>query len=66
VFAFVALFTVRVVYGLFFEGTSYTPPHFLLGLSLTLMFVVVGGSVAGTWRVALLPPAPQGTVPLER
>ena len=31
VFAFVALFTVRIVYGLFFEGAPYTLPHFLGG-----------------------------------
>lgn len=51
VFAFVALFAVRVVYGLFFEGVPYTLPHFLLGLSVTLIFVVVGGLllVLGAW-----------------
>jgi hypothetical protein len=51
VFAFVALFAVRVVYGLFFEGQPYTLPHFLLGLSVTLVFVIVGGLllVLGAW-----------------
>ena len=43
VFAFVALFAVRIVYGLFFEGKPYTLPHFLAGLSVTLIFIVVGG-----------------------
>jgi hypothetical protein len=51
VFAFVTLFAVRVVYGLFFEGVPYTLPHFLLGLSVTLMFAIVGGLllVLGAW-----------------
>jgi len=51
VFAFAALFAVRVVYGLFFEGVPYTLPHFLLGFSLTLIFIVVGGLllVLGAW-----------------
>ena len=51
VFAFVALFAVRVVYGLFFEGVPYTLPHFLLGLSVTLIFGVVGGLllILGAW-----------------
>ena len=51
VFAFVALFAVRIVYGLFFEGEPYTLPHFLLGLSVTLIFVLVGGLllVLGAW-----------------
>lgn len=51
VFASVAVFAVRVVYGLFFEGVPYTLPHFLLGLSVTLMFVVAGGLllVLGAW-----------------
>lgn len=43
VFAFVALFAVRVVFGLFFEGVPYTLPHFLLGLLVTVVFVIVGG-----------------------
>ena len=43
VFAFVTLFAVRVVYGLFFEGVPYTFPHFLHGLALTLLFTIVGG-----------------------
>jgi hypothetical protein len=51
VFAFVALFAVRIVYGLFFDGKPYTLPHFLAGLSVTLVFIVVGGIllVLGTW-----------------
>jgi len=40
VFTFVALFAVRIVYGLFFEGKPYTLPHFLSGLSVTLVFNV--------------------------
>ena len=39
VFAFVALFAVRIVYGLFFEGKPYTLPHFLGGFSVTLLAV---------------------------
>jgi hypothetical protein len=51
VFAFVALFAVRIVYGLFFEGEPYTLPHFLAGFSVTLVFIVVGGLllVLGAW-----------------
>ena len=51
VFALVAAFSVRVVYGLFFEGQPYTLRHFLAGLSVTLAFVVVGGLllVLGAW-----------------
>ena len=51
VFAFVALFAVGIVYGLFFEGQPYTLPHFLAGLSVTLLFVVVGGLllILGAW-----------------
>jgi len=51
VFAFVALFAVRIVYGLFFEGKLYTLPHFLAGFSVTLVFIVVGGLllVLGAW-----------------
>ena len=51
VVALVATFAVRIVYGLFFEGTPYTLPHFLAGLSVTLTFVVVGGLllVLGAW-----------------
>jgi len=50
-FTFVALFAARIAYGLFFEGEPYTLPHFLDGLSLTLIFVVVGGLllVLGAW-----------------
>ena len=51
VFAFVALFAVRIVYGLFFEGVPYTLPHFLAGFAVTLVFIVVGGLllVLGAW-----------------
>jgi hypothetical protein len=51
VFAFVALFAVGIVYGLFFEGEPYTLPHFLAGFSVTLVFIVVGGLllVLGAW-----------------
>jgi hypothetical protein len=51
VFTFVALFALRIVYGLFFEGTPYTLSHFLTGLSLTLIVIVVGGLflVLGAW-----------------
>ena len=50
-FTLVALFAVRIVYGLFFEREPYTLPHFLSGLSLTLKFIVVGGLllVLGSW-----------------
>ena len=51
VFAFVALFAVRIVYGLFFEGKPYTLPHFLAGLFFLLKFIAVGGLllVLGAW-----------------
>jgi len=51
VFTFVALFAVRVVYGLFFERNPYTLTHFLGGLSVTLIFVVLGGLlvILGAW-----------------
>ena len=51
VFAFVALFAVRIVYGLFFEGEPYTLLHFLVGFFVTLVFIVVGGLllVLGAW-----------------
>ena len=52
VFTFVALFAVRIVYGLFFEGQPFTLPHFLSGLSVTLVFVIgVGGLLLmlGAW-----------------
>jgi hypothetical protein len=51
VFAFAALFAVRIVYGVFFEGTPYTLTHFLGGVAVTLVFVVVGGLllVLGAW-----------------
>ena len=54
VFAFVALFAVRIVYGLFFEGEPYTLPHFLAGLTVTFVFVIVGGLllVLGAWPFA--------------
>ena len=43
VFTFAALFAVRIVYGLFFEREPYTLPHFLRGLFVTLVFIIVGG-----------------------
>ena len=51
VFTFVALFAVRIVYGLFFEGVPYTLPHFLAGLSVTFKFAISGGLllVLGAW-----------------
>ena len=51
VFTFAALFAVRIVYGLFFEGKPYTLPHFLAGLSLTLIVIIIGGLflVLGAW-----------------
>ena len=51
VFAFVALFAGRIVYGLFYEGRPYTLAHFLAGLSVTLFFIVAGGLllVLGAW-----------------
>ena len=52
VFTFVALFAVRIAYGLFLEGVPYTLPHFLAGLSVTLVFIVgLGGLllVLGAW-----------------
>ena len=51
VFAFVALFAVRIVFGLFFEGEPFTLPHFLAGFSVTLVFIVAGGLllVLGAW-----------------
>ena len=51
VFTLAALFAVRIVYGLFFEGEPYTLPHFLAGLSVTLKFASVGGVllVLGAW-----------------
>lgn len=51
VFTLVALFAVRIVYGLYFEGEPYTLPHFLSGLSLALKFSFVGGLllVLGAW-----------------
>lgn len=51
VFALVAAFAVRIVYGVFFEGEPYTLPHFLAGLSVTVVFVVAGGLLLllGAW-----------------
>jgi hypothetical protein len=51
VFTFVVLFAVGIVYGLFFEGNPYTLPHFLSGLSVTLVFIGVGGLLLllGAW-----------------
>jgi hypothetical protein len=56
VVALVALFAVRIVYGLFFEGEPYTLPHFLSGLSLPLTFIAVGGLllVLGAWPLSAL------------
>ena len=50
-FTFAALFAVRIVYGLFFEREPYTVPHFLLGLFMTLIFIIAGGLflVLGAW-----------------
>ena len=51
VFAFVALFAVRIVYQLLFEGGPYTLPRFLAGFAVILVFIVVGGLllVLGAW-----------------
>jgi len=51
VFTFAALFAGRIVYGLFFERVPYTLPHFLAGLGLTLIAIIVGGLflVLGAW-----------------
>ena len=51
VFTFAALFAVRIVYGLFFEREPYTLPHFLTGLSVTLIVIIAGGLflVLGAW-----------------
>jgi hypothetical protein len=51
VFTFAGLFAVRIVYGLLFEHEPYTLPHFLSGLSLTLIFISVDGLclVLGAW-----------------
>ena len=52
VFTFLGLFAVRIVYGLFVEGVPYTLAHFLDGLSVSLVFVVVAGGlllVLGAW-----------------
>jgi hypothetical protein len=51
VFAFVALFAVRIVYGLFFEGVPYALAHFLAGFFVILVFILVGGPllVLGAW-----------------
>ena len=50
VFTFAALFAVSLVYRLF-EGKPYTLPHFLSGLLMTLIFIIVGGLllVLGAW-----------------
>jgi hypothetical protein len=47
----VTILAVRIVYGLFFEGKPYRLPHFLAGLSVTLVFIVIGGLllVLGAW-----------------
>ena len=51
VFTFAGLFAVRIVYGLLFEHEPYTLSHFLSGLSLTLIFIIVDGLclVLGAW-----------------
>ena len=51
VFLFVALFAVRIVYGLVFERDTYNLSHFLGGLFMTLVFIIVGGLflVLGAW-----------------
>ena len=51
VFTFAALFAVRIVYGLFFEREPYTLHHFMAGLSVTLIVIIVGGLflVLGAW-----------------
>ena len=50
VFTFTALFAVSLVYRLF-EGKPYTLPHFLDGLFMTLIFIIVGGLflLLGAW-----------------
>ena len=63
VFAFVALFAVRIVYGLFFEGEPYTLPHFLAGLSLTLIFIAVGGLLLGLGAWPFCRPHPREQSP---
>ncbi len=55
VFTFAALFAVRIVYGLFFEGKPYTLPHFLAGLFRDPDIHHRRWPVAGTWRMAVLP-----------
>ena len=64
VFAFVALFAVRIVYGLFFEGESYTLAAFPGRLFRDPRIHCCRWPIAGTWRMAVLPPAPQRTVAL--
>jgi hypothetical protein len=51
VLAFIPIFGVRVVYGLFVEREPYTLPHFLAGLAVTFGVVVLGGLllVLGAW-----------------
>ena len=55
VFTFVALFVVRIAYGLFFEGETYSLAHFLGGLVMTVIFSIVGGLllVLGAWPFCL-------------
>ena len=51
VFAFVAPFAVGIVYGSVFEGKPFTLAHFLSGLSVALIFIIVGGLLLllGAW-----------------
>ena len=53
---------MRIVYGLFFEGEPYALPHFLAGLTVTFVFIIAGGLLLATWRMAVLPPAPRRKV----
>jgi hypothetical protein len=61
VFTLAALFPVRIVYGLFFEGVPYTFPHFLEGLVMAVKFVTVGGLLLllGAWPFCRASPGEQ-------
>jgi uncharacterized membrane protein YdfJ with MMPL/SSD domain len=65
VFAFVALFAVGIVYGSVFEGKPFTLAHFLSGLSLTLVFIGVGGLLLllGAWPFCRPHPREQSPTP---